>query len=44
VTIKTAADFDDTEIMVKFRSLLGKYQNQGKIVGTATRWQSAGNR
>ena len=33
---KTAADFDDTEIMVKFRSLLGKYQNQGKIVGTAT--------
>ncbi|NBQ69755.1 MAG: hypothetical protein EBU46_13395 [Nitrosomonadaceae bacterium] len=32
---KSAADFDDTEIMVKFRSLLGKYQNQGKIAGTA---------
>ena len=32
---KTAADFDDTEIMVKFCSLLGKYQNQGKIAGTA---------
>lgn len=32
---KSAVDFDDTEIMVKFRSLLGKYQNQGKIAGTA---------
>lgn len=32
---KTAADFDNTEIMVKFRSLLGKYQNQGKIAGKA---------
>ena len=32
---KTAADFDDTEIMVNFRSLLGKYQNQGKMAGTA---------
>ncbi|UJP04151.1 MAG: hypothetical protein LZF85_06905 [Nitrosomonas sp.] len=33
---KTAADFDDTEIMVKFRSLLSKYRNQGKIAGTAS--------
>ena len=30
---KTATDSDDAEILDKFHSLLGKYQNQGKIAG-----------
>ena len=28
---KTAAEPDDAEVLDKFRNLLGKYQNQGKI-------------
>lgn len=32
---KTAAEPDDAEVLDKFRNLLGKYQNQGKIAGTA---------
>lgn len=32
---KSAADFDDAEILDKFRNLLGKYQSQGKITGAA---------
>ena len=30
---KSSTDFDDAEILAKFRNLLGKYQNQGKIIG-----------
>ena len=29
---KTSPDFDDAEILAKFRNLLNKYQNQGKII------------
>lgn len=29
---KTSIDPDDSEILAKFRSLLNKYQNQGKII------------
>ncbi len=31
---KTAADPDDAEVLDKFRNLLSKYQNQGKITGS----------
>jgi len=30
---KTPTDADDAEVLDKFRNLLGKYQNQGKIAG-----------
>ncbi|MBP6056926.1 MAG: hypothetical protein KA524_00620 [Nitrosomonas sp.] len=33
---KSSTDFDDAEILAKFRNLLGKYQNQGKIIGVTT--------
>ena len=42
---RTATDSEDTEILNKFNSLLGKYQNQGKISGTipAGKVHEAGN-
>lgn len=33
---KSSTDFDDAEILSKFRNLLSKYQNQGKLIGFAT--------
>ncbi len=33
---KTSSDPDDSEILAKFRSLLNKYQNQGKIIASST--------
>lgn len=32
---KSSTDFDDAKILAKFRNLLGKYQNQGNIIGIA---------
>jgi len=33
---KTSIDPDDSEILAKFRSLLNKYQNQGKLIATSS--------
>lgn len=38
---KSSIDSDDAEILAKFRSLLGKYQNQSKIINTAVAVTSA---
>lgn len=33
---KSSTDTDDAEILTKFRNLLSKYQNQGKIIGATS--------
>lgn len=33
---KSSTDSDDAEILTKFRNLLSKYQNQGKIIGATS--------
>ncbi len=33
---KSSTDFDDAEILAKFRNLLSKYQNQGKIISASS--------